>query len=69
MDRTIAYLASKVFTMRGVNYSPGDTVDVSELPNHKITQFLNQRYIRPAPTEPAGEPVATTAADDDPVIT
>lgn len=41
------YEANKPMTIRGVTYAPGDIVDTSELPTHKIGQFLNQRLLRP----------------------
>lgn len=40
--------ANKAFTMGGVEYKPGDPVDVSRLSDLKVSQFLNQRLIRPA---------------------
>lgn len=46
--------ANKKFRMRGVDYKPGDPVDVSELADHKISQMLNQRMLRPK--KPAAEP-------------
>lgn len=39
--------ANKAFTMLGHSYSPGDPVDVSSLPDHKVSQLLNQRFLRP----------------------
>ncbi len=41
-------VATKPFTMRGIEYKVGDPVDVSQLPDSKVTQLLNQRYLRPA---------------------
>lgn len=45
--RTGKVFAIKAFTMRGVSYQPGDPVDTTELPDHKVGQLLNQRYMRP----------------------
>ena len=42
------YRAAKAFSMRGADYEVGDRVDMSELPEVKISQLLDQRYIRPA---------------------
>lgn len=55
IDPAIQFEANKMFTMRGVDYKPGDLVDISQLPEHKVGQFLNQRMIRPR--RPAGMPV------------
>jgi hypothetical protein len=41
------YEAAKAFSMGGRDYRPGDPIDVSDLPDHKVGQLLNQRYIRP----------------------
>lgn len=50
------YAAGKLLMLRGVQYMPGDPVDVSFLPEHKIQQFLSQRLLRPI------HPVETSAA-------
>lgn len=42
------YEANKKIRVGSVDYKPGDLVDVSEMPDHKISQFLNQRLLRPA---------------------
>lgn len=47
------YAAGKALMLRGVQYQPGDPVDVSFLPEHKIQQFLNQRLLRPVPPSEA----------------
>ena len=39
--------ASKKFAMGGATFCPGSLVDVSSLPDHKVSQLLNQRYIQP----------------------
>lgn len=39
--------ANKDFTMFGNEYKVGDPVDVSRLSDHKVSQLLNQRYLRP----------------------
>lgn len=41
------YEAAKRFRTGGVDYVPGDRFDTSEMPDHKVGQLLNQRYIRP----------------------
>lgn len=41
------YEANKAFTLCGRELKPGDPVDVSDLPDHKVGQLLNQRKIRP----------------------
>lgn len=41
-------VASKAFTIGTRSYAAGDTVDVSSLPTHKVTQLLQQRYLRPS---------------------
>lgn len=46
------YEANKAFRMLGRDYLPGDPVDVSELQEHKVSQFLNQRILRPARVGP-----------------
>lgn len=40
--------ANKAFKMNSVSYKPGDPVDVSNLPDHKVSQLLNQRILRPS---------------------
>lgn len=45
LDTLVAF---KAFTMGGRDYKPGDPVNVSHLPDHKVKQLLNQRYLRPA---------------------
>lgn len=58
MDMTdTQFVANKVFTMWGRPYLPGDPVDVSHLPGHKIGQLLNQRYLRPADPADAVDPL------------
>lgn len=58
VDTTLAHLevrrvaANKKFTMQGKEYEPGDEVDVKGLPDHKISQLLNQRYLRPLTPTP-----------------
>lgn len=48
-----AYEVNKKTEIRGVEYLPGDPIDVSWMPEHKVGQLLNQRFIRPArPVEP-----------------
>ena len=46
--------AAKAFTMRGTPYLPGDPVDVSDLPDWKVSQMLNQRLLRPRQTNTTG---------------
>ncbi len=48
--------ANRAFTMRGVDYKPGDPVDVTGLSDFKISQLLNQRMFRPAPPQQEEEP-------------
>jgi hypothetical protein len=43
-----AYEACRSFSTMGKTYSPGDPFDISGLPDHKVGQLLNRRYIRPA---------------------
>lgn len=43
--------AAKRLKLRGVSYEPGDPVKTEGLPDHKIYQLLNQRFIRPVPTD------------------
>ena len=40
-------IAIKNFVMQGKEYKAGDTVDVSSLPASKVSQLLDQRWIRP----------------------
>lgn len=57
MASTVAsteYVANKAFPMRGKNYLPGDKVNVKDLADHKVSQLLNQRFIRP--TTPTNKP-------------
>lgn len=42
------FVANKRLVIAGVHYGPGDPVDTSTLPDHKVAQFLNQRLLRPA---------------------
>lgn len=42
-------VANKPFRMEGIDYQPGDPVDVSHLPEHKVGQLMRQRYLRPDP--------------------
>lgn len=53
-------VAGKMFTMFGVNYQPGDPVDISHLSDWKVTQLLNQRYLRPAHNEQGADAKQTT---------
>lgn len=48
-----AVVAVKPFRMFGVDYKPGDPVDVSHLPDHKVGQLMNQRYLRPVDPDTA----------------
>lgn len=43
--------AAKPFRLGGKEYGKGDSVDVTGLPDHKISQLLNQRFIRPKSTD------------------
>lgn len=43
----VTFAANKTFTMRGKAYKPGDPIDVTGLPELKVKQLLNQRYLRP----------------------
>lgn len=43
--------AAKTFQLRGVEYKAGDPVKTAGLPDAKIYQLLNQRFIRPIPTD------------------
>lgn len=45
-------VANRVMTIGDKQYKPGDPVDVSKLPVHKVSQLLNQRRLRPAATPP-----------------
>lgn len=45
---SLPYCAAKAFVMFGKHYSRGDRVDLSHLPQHKVSQLLDQRYIQPA---------------------
>lgn len=45
-------VANKSFRMFGVDYLPGDPVDVRHLTEHKVGQLLSQRYLRPDPNNP-----------------
>jgi hypothetical protein len=39
--------ANRAVNIGGVSYSPGDTVDISKLTEHKVHQLLRQRILRP----------------------
>lgn len=41
------FVAVRSGTFCGVPYEPGEEVDVSTLPDHKISQLLDQRRLRP----------------------
>lgn len=43
-------IAGKPFKLNGKSYNRGDSVNVTDLPDHKISQLLNQRFLRPALT-------------------
>jgi hypothetical protein len=45
MERDL--VANKQVTIGGVSYLPGDPVDVSKLADHKVSQLLRQRILRP----------------------
>lgn len=45
--RGSAFEANKRMEIQGATYDPGDRIDVSGLPDHKVGQLLNQRFIRP----------------------
>lgn len=57
-------IANKPFRMFGINYEAGDVVDVSHLPDHKVGQLMNQRYIRPMPPMPPADPAEPTGPAD-----
>jgi hypothetical protein len=42
------YVALKDISFQGKTFKKGESVDVSNLPTHKISQFLDQRMIKPA---------------------
>jgi len=42
------FIACKQLNLRGVPYRRDEIVDVSELPEYKVSQLLNQRFIRPS---------------------
>jgi hypothetical protein len=42
------YEASKTFTIFGKNYKPGDPFDETTILPNKLSQLLNQRYLRPS---------------------
>jgi hypothetical protein len=62
--RETKYVAGKPWQWGDRVFKTGDPVDVSELPDHKIVQFLNHRMLKPAPPEPS-EP---HGLDDDELI-
>lgn len=41
------FLALKEFKLKDKLYKPGNPVDVKNLPDTKINQLLDQRWIRP----------------------
>jgi hypothetical protein len=48
-------VAIKTFTMGGTNYNRGDVVDVTGLSPAKVSQLLDQRWLR------LGDPVSASA--------
>ena len=40
--------AAKAFILFGKQYREGDPVDVSHLPEYKVRQLLDQRYLQPS---------------------
>ena len=42
-----SYEVNKAMVVGGVSYIPGDLFDHTMLPEHKVSQFLRQRLIRP----------------------
>lgn len=54
-------IAARDFKLNGIEYKRGETVDVTAVPDYKVNQLLNQRYLKPFPVVEAEE-------EDDPVI-
>lgn len=44
---TSPYIALRDFSMQGETYTKGQPVDVTRLPDRKLQQMLNQRFLRP----------------------
>lgn len=41
------FVANKRVSLGGHDYTPGDPIDVSGLPDHKVSQLLRLRILRP----------------------
>lgn len=41
------FVAGKKFSIGKMTYKAGDPVDTKGLPDHKIKQFLRQRFLEP----------------------
>jgi hypothetical protein len=50
--RTTTYVVAKSKVIGGRPYAPGDPFDISQLDDHKVSQLLAQRIIRPVMSQP-----------------
>lgn len=51
---TSDYVANREFKMKGKTYKSGEVVDLKGLPPQKISQLLDQRWLRPIPQKTTG---------------